>query len=85
MSYIFVDVDEARRCGVLISSKTEQLRALITDEADESGGKLADFCRRLDTLSADLLDVTETYAAEDEKMKALHLMTNDTGSRNNAE
>ena len=82
MSYIFIDVDEARRCAALIKAQADELRELTGGQTDKRGKQLEEFCRKLYTLSEDLLAETEAYASEDEKMKALHLMTNDKGSGN---
>ena len=82
MSYIFIDVDEARRCAALIKEQADQLGELLGGQAAAPGSRPAEYCRKLQTLYADLLEETEAYAAEDEKMKALHLMTNDKRSGN---
>lgn len=77
MSYIFVDVDASRQCVALINEKINQLRALLGESP--ANPKLADYCERLAVLATDLSQVTETYAAEDERLKALHLKNNEGG------
>jgi hypothetical protein len=77
MSYIFIDVDEARRCSALINAQAEQLGELTDGEPNELSRTLEAFRLKLSTLSADLLEETETYASADEKMKRLHLTAND--------
>lgn len=80
MSYIFIDVDEARRCAALIDTHADLFGELIVDASDPTARRLEEFCRKLYALSADLSNVTESYAAADEKLKNLHLMTNDQRS-----
>ena len=83
MSYIFIDTDEARRCAALIKSKADGLHELLGGEPDERSQRVKDFQGKLEALSADLLAVTEEYAAMDEKMKALHILTQQERSGNN--
>lgn len=83
MSYIFIDVDAARRCAGLMNAKSGQLLALLGGEAGAMSARLEAFCRELDVLSADLSEVTESYAAADEKLKTMHLMDNEGGRLNN--
>ncbi|SHI01596.1 hypothetical protein SAMN02745823_01916 [Sporobacter termitidis DSM 10068] len=81
MSYIFVDVDEARRCAGLMSGHAEEFGALLGGAPEAMREKLEAFRQRLAGLAADLSAETEKYAAADEKMKRLHLMTNDRSGR----
>jgi hypothetical protein len=76
MSYIFIDVDASRQCVALINDKTTELRAVLSESANP---KLSDFCARLAALSGDLSAVTEAYASEDERLKAVHLRNNEGG------
>ncbi len=77
MSYIFIDVDAARRCVAIISEKSTQLRSLLGESSADP--KLEDFCARLTVLSGDLSAVTEAYASEDERLKAVHLENGEGG------
>ncbi len=86
MSYIFIDADEALRCAEQIKSKADGLDTLLgeQDVSGESGQKLEAFCRKLGVLSADLKKVTEDYVTMDEKMKALHIVTQEKRSGDHA-
>lgn len=83
MSYIFIDADAARSCTALMREKEALLRALVSDAAGEDRARLTAFCEKLEALAADLSDVTEAYAAEDERLKAVHLMNNEGGRVHN--
>jgi hypothetical protein len=79
MSYIEVDFDAGRRCAALIASQAERLSALPAGEQNELSGKLEAFAAKLRALSADLLSETEKFAGIDERLKNIHLQTNDKG------
>jgi hypothetical protein len=80
MSYIFIDVDAARRCVASMNRGAEKLGALLAAEpGGEMTGKLEAFHKKLAALAGDLSAATEKYAAEDEHLKAVHLATGEGG------
>jgi hypothetical protein len=80
MSYIFIDAAAARRCAALIREQAGRLGALIGNSADP---RLEAYCQKLGALAADLSAVTEAYAAEDERLKTIHLTTGEGGRLGN--
>lgn len=76
MSYIFIDADAARRCAALMREQKEKLQQLMGQAPDP---RVAAFCEKLGALAADLSKVTEAYAAEDERLKEIHLTTGEGG------
>ncbi|NLT14107.1 MAG: hypothetical protein GXY05_07170 [Clostridiales bacterium] len=76
MSYIFIDVEAARRCALLLRAQAEKLQLLLGDAPD---ARVEAFFRKLGGLADDLSKVTEAYAAEDERLKEIHLTTGEGG------
>ncbi len=80
MSYIFIDAEAARRCAALIKAQEEKLQKL---PGESPAPHLEEFRRKLGALASDLSRVTEDYAAEDERMKEIHLTTGEGGRLHN--
>lgn len=77
MSYIFVDVEEARRCAGLLSEETARLHSILQAAPAPVVPGLQALYDHVASLTADLITETEKYSTADEKMKSLHLLTNE--------
>lgn len=83
MSYIFVDVEEARRCARLLNEESERLHSMLQAAPVPVVPGLQALYDHVASLTADLISETEKYSTADEKMKSLHLLTNERTDNTN--